>query len=937
MRPVTLTISAFGPYAGRVTLSMDQLGTNGLYLITGDTGAGKTTIFDAITFALYGEASGENRESAMFRSKYATPETPTEVELTFENLGKVYTVKRNPEYERAKSRGEGVTVQKPDAELAMPDGRVITKVKEVNAAIKEILGIDRNQFSQIAMIAQGDFLKLLFAETTERQKIFREIFKTGYYQVLQERLKTESGTLARQCEEARLSVQQYIGGILCAEDDVQSLTVAKAKRGEMMVADVEELVQVLISSDEEKEGELAADLLQREKMLGELEALLAKVEEYHRRQAELAKAEQEQKEQTVRLDGLLLAWKKEQEKKPETELWILKKARIEEQYAEYDRLEGLKSEQSSLRNVCMADEAEIERAKKSLATLGEEIENLKKEQTEKITSGEKKEQLLRELTKWSARREKLEQLQDEMESLVLARRNFAGAQQNYLAEKAKADVAQEEYFFLNRAFLDGQAGILAETLQDGMACPVCGSVSHPAPAKRPEGVPTEAELKHLKQVADEAMELAAELSKRAGELGGMVRAKEEALKRLQKEFAVELAEAGVPDEKSESGMTEVQNSLAERVDELILACEKEETVLNQQIVSVEKDILRKKELDALIPKKEAQAKETEQKIQSLTERIAVTKTKIEENEKQVELAVGKLAFESKEKAEWQAGELGEKIRLAQRSLAAAEEAYRTCEKSVSELKGKIAQLQDAVKEQPVVAVEEVNLKKEAMTEAKRAILAKQKDVHHRLEANRDVLVNISEKSEELSKLETKWSWVKALSNTANGNLSGKEKIMLETYIQMTYFDRIIRHANIRFMVMSGGQYELKRRDAAENNRSQSGLELDVIDHYNGSVRSVKTLSGGEAFKASLSLALGLSDEIRSSANGIRLDTMFVDEGFGSLDEESLQQAIRALASLADGNRLVGIISHVGELKQRIDKQIVVTKDKTGGSRAEIVS
>ena len=179
--------------------------------------------------------------------------------------------------------------------------------------------------------------------------------------------------------------------------------------------------------------------------------------------------------------------------------------------------------------------------------------------------------------------------------------------------------------------------------------------------------------------------------------------------------------------------------------------------------------------------------------------------------------------------------------------------------------------------------------------------------------------------------------MKALSNTANGNLSGKEKIMLETYIQMTYFDRIIRHANIRFMVMSGGQYELKRRDAAENNRSQSGLELDVIDHYNGSVRSVKTLSGGEAFKASLSLALGLSDEIRSSANGIRLDTMFVDEGFGSLDEESLQQAIRALASLADGNRLVGIISHVGELKQRIDKQIVVTKDKTGGSRVEIVS
>ena len=320
MRPITLTMSAFGPYAGSTTLPMDKLGQNGLYLITGDTGAGKTTIFDAITFALYGEASGENRESAMFRSKYADPETPTEVELTFENLGKVYKVKRNPEYERAKSRGEGVTVQKPDATLTMPDGVVITKVKEVNAKIKEILGIDRNQFSQIAMIAQGDFLKLLFAETTERQKIFREIFKTGPYQVLQERLKTESGTLARQCEEARLSVSQYIEGILCEENDVQSLTVTKAKQGEMMTADVEELVRELIAADEKKETRLAAELTQKERLLGELEARLAKVEEFYKRQIELAKAEQEQTEQTVRLGGLLLAWEKEQEKQPDFRL-----------------------------------------------------------------------------------------------------------------------------------------------------------------------------------------------------------------------------------------------------------------------------------------------------------------------------------------------------------------------------------------------------------------------------------------------------------------------------------------------------------------------------------------------------------------------------------------------------------------------------------------
>lgn len=923
MRPITLTMSAFGPYAGSTTLPMDKLGQNGLYLITGDTGAGKTTIFDAITFALYGEASGENRESAMFRSKYADPETPTEVELTFENLGKVYKVKRNPEYERAKSRGEGVTVQKPDATLTMPDGVAITKVKEVNAKIKEILGIDRNQFSQIAMIAQGDFLKLLLAETTERQKIFREIFKTGPYQVLQERLKSESGTLGRQCEEARLSVNQYIEGILCEENDVQRLAVTKAKQGEMMTADVEELVRELIAADEQKETELAAKLMQREQLLGELEAKLLKAAEFLKQQAELAKAEQEQAEQTVRLDGLLVTWKKEQEKQPQMQQWMLEKARIEEQYTDYDRLEDLRRAQSNMLKVCAADKNAVSESEGLLATLLEETEKLKKEQTEKASAGEKKELLLRGLTQCTMRRERLEKLREEMMALDLAKQAFAEAQQKYLQEKAKADSVQERYFAKNKAFLDGQAGVLAELLEEGKACPVCGSVSHPVPARKQEGVPTEEELKSAKQAADTAMELAAKASKHAGELGGVVRTKEEGLLNLRKEFGEEL-----PEDK--------QENLLDKVNELISACEKEETALGNSIRVAEKEMLRKRELDDLIPKKEIQGKEAERQIQALSERLAVTKTKIEENEKQIGLVTKKLVFQNKEAAEQQAKELGRKISVAQESLAGTEKNYHDCETALSELKGKIAQLKEALKEQPELTTEELQLQKDAAASEKNAILAKQKEVHLRLETNRRVLSNISEKSAALSALETRWSWVKALSNTANGNLSGKEKIMLETYIQMTYFDRIIRHANIRFMVMSGGQYELKRRDAAENNRSQSGLELDVIDHYNGSVRSVKTLSGGEAFKASLSLALGLSDEIRSSANGIRLDTMFVDEGFGSLDEESLQQAIHALASLADGNRLVGIISHVGELKRRIDKQIVVTKDKTGGSRAEVI-
>ncbi|NLA88209.1 MAG: SMC family ATPase [Clostridiales bacterium] len=237
MRPITLTMSAFGPYAEKTVLELYKLGTQGIYLITGDTGAGKTTIFDAITFALYGEASGENREASMLRSKYATPETPTFVELVFEYAGKRYTIKRNPEYERPVKRGEGTTTQKADAELTMPDGQVITKAKDVTNTVKEIIGIDRSQFTQIAMIAQGDFLKLLLAPTEERKKIFRQIFRTELYQVLQDKLKEESAALSRQREALCSRIRQYIDDIVCKDDDVLSIELEKAKSRNLPISD----------------------------------------------------------------------------------------------------------------------------------------------------------------------------------------------------------------------------------------------------------------------------------------------------------------------------------------------------------------------------------------------------------------------------------------------------------------------------------------------------------------------------------------------------------------------------------------------------------------------------------------------------------------------------------------------------------------------------
>ena len=281
-------------------------------------------------------------------------------------------------------------------------------------------------------------------------------------------------------------------------------------------------------------------------------------------------------------------------------------------------------------------------------------------------------------------------------------------------------------------------------------------------------------------------------------------------------------------------------------------------------------------------------------------------------------------------------QISDRVKAMKEKLDKAEKELADAEKSFAEITGRIQQLQEQLRDRSGTDLEGEEDAKRALSMKKTGISQELKRVNVRIAANRTALENIRNKSRELAGLEKRWSWVRSLANTANGNISGKEKIMLETYVQMRCFDRILVRANTRLMVMTGGQYELVRRQVSENNRSKSGLELDVIDHYNGTRRSVKSLSGGESFKASLSLALGLSDEIQASAGGIRLDTMFVDEGFGSLDEESLQQAVRAMAGLADGNRLVGIISHVSELKERIDRQIVVTKDRCNGSRVEIV-
>ena len=916
MRPTKLTISAFGPYAGRQVLDLDKLGTKGIYLVTGDTGAGKTTIFDAITFALYGETSGDTRRSDMLRSKYAADDVPTEVELIFAYGGKEYTVRRNPEYQRPSKRGGGIVTQKADAQLTYPDGNIVTKSKDVTAAVESILGVNRNQFTQIAMIAQGEFLKLLLAPTEDRKKIFRKIFKTELFQELQDRLKSESGKLSQRLEEIKNSIGQYIDGL---EIEGNEELLKNAKESDILLADMIGKVDDVIASDQAEQDKIEGDIAKIEKRLTQVNVDLGKAEEVERIKAALQEASSALGEKKERLQLLLAEYEAEQKREPEQSALRQQIALAENELPRYNELDQVRKELDARRDALKAalDQREEQKNLQDKCAL---LLNDAKEKMEAIKDAGREEAVLEgRLQQAESRLHAVEALGGALKEWESLSKRWEEEQQKYLAAAAKAEKLQQKYQQMNRAFLDEQAGILALALDAGMPCPVCGATEHPSPAEKTADAPSESDLEKAKKKSETAQADAASCSAEASTLGGKVTAKEEELKKKGAELFDEVvfAELGM---KIAGEVKEIKSQIGDLKELLRLEQEK---------------LQQKARLEAQIPKLETELQKRQETLASLDQQSAALEGENTESEKTLASVAGRLKYESKAQAERQIKKLQSEADAIQKTLEKARDGYTACKEEVSTLQGRVESLSGQLEAAPEYDVGVMRRRQAELTEEKKALSESFTAISARIGSNRAALEKIRRQAENLTEVSEEWGWAKVLSNTANGNLGGKEKIMLETYVQMRYFDLVIQRANRRLMVMSDGQYELKRRNEAENNRSQSGLELDVIDHYNGSQRSVRTLSGGESFKASLCLALGLSDEIQSSAGGIRLDTMFVDEGFGSLDDESLQQAIKVLSGLSEGNKLVGIISHVGELKERIEKQIVVTKDRAGGSRAEI--
>lgn len=815
MKPLKLVLSAFGPYAGHTEIDFTKLGEQGLYLITGDTGAGKTVLFDAISYALYGETSGGVRDASMLRSQYAKADMPTSVELTFLLHGRAYRLVRNPEYRRPAKRGNGMTIEKARAELYFPDDRTpLTKIGEVDKKVCELLGLDHKQFTQIAMIAQGQFRKFLDTNTDERSKIFRDLFNTTFYQRVQEELKQAVSGKKAEYIELQRSAEQYLNSINGADDEAQQkLQQWSAQHFIGYWQDALDLLAEQLAKQASCQKQSSTAIAELVKQLEEIAAKLEAVDK------------QKILEKQVAVDKLELK-------------------RLSERVANEDELKKQREEN------LLAAEACVNEAQKAALEVSEQRSVLQQLNV--------KQRDLQQLEEMLSRHQQLAQ------KLVKKRAE-------YRAACAQAQEKAAHYLELYTYFLGAQAGLLAKDLAPGQPCPVCGSKVHPQLAQLTDKAPDEKQVKAAQLASNEAKEL-------LGTLAGQGKA-------LSQQF------------------------------------EQEKTLLLQKSV----ELLQCKELEVLPNVLQAAKKQVNTELSSLQQKLQPLLEQAQQL-KQLEAAFMRQKEQNK-KAEAAAQKYTQDLAAAQSVLSERQKLLAEQQKLTS-------------------GVDETALCEQAgkLQQERQQLEVHERQLYAAYSNNERVQQEVIKCIDNLQQCESELQYISNLSATMNGTLAGKKRVNLETYIQMHYFDRILRRANTRLLQMTSGQYEL-RRDAlkdgdSKTGNSKTGLDLVVDDHYSGRERSVKTLSGGESFLASLALALGLADEVQSSAGGIQLDTMFVDEGFGSLDDSALQQAIATLQGLSEGHRLVGIISHVHDLQEMIDKKIIVTKS-TGtqgtGSSVQIVA
>ena len=889
MKPLKIKISAFGPYKNCIDIDFEMLGESGIFLITGDTGAGKTTIFDSISFALFGEVSGSNRPVPSVRSDFADNDTETFVELEFTHKNKKYKIRRNPAYERTKKRGEGTTKTSADASLEYDD-KVISGTKNVDIKIEEILGINSKQFKQISMLAQGEFLKILFAESKDRTEIFRRIFDTDIYNQIAKRLADKTRIAKAELEQLKDYFAINSSNIVW-KDGIQS--VQPKDVNELFIQEILEKLQQEIKVNSEQFGKCQEQISKQSDENSKMEKEITAQKDKNDKIDRCQKLQEEQK-----------VLQEKQEDIKQKEILIQKSQEI------INKILPKEDKKKEL-------EKEISQKQKVLQDISEKIELGKKKEEKFKQILELIEIIKVQFQKYSELKDGKTELEDKIKKLqviIKEQENKKIASENAQKLEAEWEKLSTEVLEKEKEFFKEQAGILAEKLKENEPCPVCGSLHHPNLAIKSTSVLTKEELDNLKEKEEKSRKTLTDATNKVTEINSKI---ETLIKEFGEKPDVELYNKKYAEISEE--LEKAYNQLNDNYKKIMLK--------DIVIESFEYDIFKEKITNKISKEREeflklqTQQEENKKQIDELLQ-------KKEKAQNDYQNTLKELGFENEE--QYKKSVLNNlQIEIFSKEI----EKYKT---DVTINATKLEEIQKEIKGFEKVdltaKIQEFNNKKQELENMRK----QQMEYHRIFENNNRILVDLQTNSKKLDSKIKEFTMVEDLSKIANGTVYGKRRIEFEQFVQASYFDMVIIEANKRLLKMTDNRFLLVRKESSERVSDKIGLELEVIDNYNGKRRDVKSLSGGEAFKAALSLALGLSDVIQSYSGGIVVDTMFIDEGFGSLDTESREQAINTLNQLTDNHKLIGIISHVTELKERIDKKVIVTKS-TEGSKITVES
>ncbi|MCR5845265.1 MAG: SMC family ATPase [bacterium] len=923
MKPRKLTICAFGPYAGKETVDFRALGEQGIYLISGQTGSGKSSIFDAICFALFGKDSGSGRTVESFRSGHCTdPELETSVELEFELHGEAYVIKRWLHIVKRKDTGDYESTSDQRVRLTLPDGSSMEGQRRVDAKIVELLQIDFDQFTKIVMLAQGDFSKFLKSSSVEKQRILEKVFDIRDYKRITDRL----ATMNREAKEALLALgarlDEQIRSIDASthEELAAELEDNKGRESSLAAADCFEIASRACELDKARIGEIGVREAELKRCSDELSGKIATARQQTKARKAIESAEASLQALSGKLPELEAAVQAMEERKPERDELRASIARREALLPKYDKLDEAQSAMAELESkkekadaACAAGAAETERLRTEQKTLRESIDSAAGADAEKVKLESERDLL-------ASRKKGLEAISERLGALEEARTQAEGAKcdaERALASKQKAD---DDFTLLSNALLASQAGILAERLEDGKPCPVCGSTSHPAPAHR-EAEASEQMVEEAKLTASKAAEAFNDAAALNSKLRATFEGQLEELKR-----SLQAADSKF-DASNRSFDSEGCAALAKENSAAIESIESQVASIDRQISELKRRIEQREASKARLEASERRVEELQGKVKGVEELRSRIADEIARTASRIEETKGDLEFDSRQEMQERIDDERSMLSVAERQAQAAADAFEKCNQGIASAQTIIEQNSKFVGAE-ILELDQLVLEKERI-DGEAAGIAREKSAIATAIANNERVIEQGARTlEEYERCESRANAILSLYRTANGNVAGAARITLETYVLSFFFEDILEAASQRLKVLSG-RYELMRVEDPDRLNVRSGLDIEVFDSYTGSTRPSSTLSGGEEFQASISLALGLADVARNSAGGVDLDSMFIDEGFGTLDDETLDVAMRTLQEIGSGDKLVGVISHVGKLKDSIGNKVIVEKTLTG--------